>query len=300
MADQRRETVPRGTWDTHLHILDPRAFPYAPNRLYTPAPGRLDELMASTFADCFLVVQASVEDGTTSILTHLRLAAARYPSKTFRAEIEIPATTAYTDLELRDLDDKGVRAIRLHGVLGWGRDEVLQGVQKEFVRLAAYARRTGWFLSSMCALETWVELAPWLVESPDLENVRIIVEHNIRIDPSTDVASNPGLDGLLDLFAQHPTRFFVKICGLNRLEARTDVPGRMSAIPAPILSIVERLPDQVLWGSDWPHTNFESKTLAPVANKNVNLENELALLKLALPPSSLQKLLVDNAERLFR
>lgn len=300
MPDQRQEIVPKGTWDTHLHILDPQAFPFSSNRFYTPAPATLDELMTSTFAHCFLIVQASVESGTRGILSHLRRASVEFPSKTFRAEIEIPPATTYTHLELKEMNDVGVRAIRLHGVLGWDRNNVLVGIQKEFIRLASYSRRTGWFLSSMCPLETWVELAPWLVKSPELRNVRIIIEHNIRIDPSRDVTNNPGLDGLLDLLAQHPTRFFVKICGLNRLESKEDIPGRMAAIPLPILGIIERLPNQVIWGSDWPHTNFESKTSELVANKKVDLKNELSLLKLTLSSSALQKLLVDNAEKLFR
>lgn len=299
MSNGQVKIVPTGTWDTHLHVLDPEAFPYSPNRLYTPAPASLEELIAATCADCFLVVQASVEDGTDAILHHLQTARARFPTKKFRAEIEIPLGKSYSDRELAQMNDLGVRAIRLHGVLGSDGNNVAFRIQRELIRLAAYARRVGWCLSCMCELETWNDLVPWLLSSPDVQDVKIVAEHNARIDPSRNGTEYPELDRFLALVAQEPDRFFVKICGLNRLETKEDIPGRIAEIPSPILTLIKALPDQVFWGSDWPHTQFEKGSMDPVPNKTVDLKNELNLLNQALTPEIIEKLFVSNAERLF-
>ena len=248
MSDRRLQIVPVGTWDTHLHLLEPETFPYKSNRLYTPVGAGLSELMSSTVADRFLVVQASVEDGTGGILSHLQQAREQYPDKVFRAEIEIPPEQTYTDDELKHLNEIGVRAIRLHGVLGWDPQDVTQGIKHEFSRLATYAKRSGWFLSSMCSLKTWNELSEWLATCPEVQAVKIIIEHSARIDPSRNGADYPELDSLLKFLAQYPNKFFVKICGLNRLESGSDIAGKSSRVPSPIIAMIRALPNQVMWG----------------------------------------------------
>jgi predicted TIM-barrel fold metal-dependent hydrolase len=298
MNGQSSSIVPKGTWDTHLHVLDPETFPYKADRTYTPAAAGLEDLMTSTLADCFLIVQASVENGMEATLQHLQKASKRYPDKVFRAEIEIPKGATFMDEEFKHMSDLGVRAVRLHGEIGMSGD-ILDGVKGEFRRLASYTRAAGWYISAMCPLNIWNDIGEWLVTSPEMQDVRIIVEHNGRIDPARDVANYPELDTLLDLLSRHQSKFAVKICGINRLESSSDTPGRIAKIPAAVLAITQGVPDLVVWGSDWPHTDYKIHGTQFAPNKVVDLSNEVRLLTEALTPELCSKLFRDNAARLF-
>ena len=59
-----------------------------------------------------------------------------------------------------------------------------------------------------------------------------------------------------------------------------------------IRPVVERYPDRVLWGTDWPHPNMEHRI--PDDGTLVDVIPRIA------PTEELQrKLLVDNPERLY-
>ncbi|OJJ58396.1 hypothetical protein ASPSYDRAFT_46414 [Aspergillus sydowii CBS 593.65] len=66
-------SINSGIWDTHVHVLNPVQFPFKSSRTYTPELASLDQLISSSPATNFLVVQASVEDGPDAILHHLDL-----------------------------------------------------------------------------------------------------------------------------------------------------------------------------------------------------------------------------------
>src|SRR5688572_33349306 len=55
--------VPRGACDSHVHIFDPKRFPYAAKRVYTPPDALVEDLLALQKAlrmDRVVVVQPSV------------------------------------------------------------------------------------------------------------------------------------------------------------------------------------------------------------------------------------------------
>ena len=56
--------------------------------------------------------------------------------------------------------------------------------------------------------------------------------------------------------------------------------------------VVDRFPDRVLWGTDWPHPNMKSHM-----PDDGNLVDFIA--RLAPSPEAQQKLLVDNPMRLY-
>ena len=159
-------SINSGIWDTHVHVLNPVQFPFKSSRTYTPEVASLDQLISSSPATNFLLVQASVEDGPDAILHHLDLARRTYPDREFRAEIEVGDDDddfdGDDDQKLKDLHSRGVRALRLHGVVGISTsttvDDPTSYIQSRFKRLAKIAARTGWYISAMCPLTTWLAL----------------------------------------------------------------------------------------------------------------------------------------------
>jgi 2-pyrone-4,6-dicarboxylate lactonase len=57
-------------------------------------------------------------------------------------------------------------------------------------------------------------------------------------------------------------------------------------------TVVERFPDRVLWGTDWPHPNMKKE--APDDGVLVDY-----IPKIAPSPAEQQSLLVDNPTRLY-
>ncbi|KAK4502110.1 hypothetical protein PRZ48_005533 [Zasmidium cellare] len=244
------EFAPDGAWDTHLHILEPRRFPYKADRRYTPAPATVDDLLRSTPATNFLVVQASVENGREGLKYQLRRRG-DIPGRIFRGEIEIEPDEQLSDSELHELHDLGVRAIRLHLGIRPNAQNGPEKVKAEIIRLARYSKSMNWIISTMCPLSSWLAIGDWLISSPEAQSVKVIMEHTAFIDTMRDSTSYPELDALLRLLKQGQ-QLFVKICGINR--ASTE---ELNSIPPGVLTVIEAIPHRVFWGSDWPHTSSE-------------------------------------------
>ncbi|KAF2099078.1 hypothetical protein NA57DRAFT_76312 [Rhizodiscina lignyota] len=292
--------LPSGIWDCHFHIMDPDTFPYGAHRSYTPAGATMEMLRESTPAQNFLLVQASVEDGEAGILHHLERAKTEWPNSIWRAEIEVPKDRDFSKEDLEKMHELGVRVVRLHGEIGNTGSDPNQYIKEEFVRLAKVCRETGWIISSMSPLTAWIEVIPWLVTDPQFMGIRFIIEHSARADPKRDVHDYPELDKFLQLALANKDRIYVKVCGINRRELPSDPPGKMKALPQADIKIATTLPDNVIWGSDWPHTNSHGQPREEwTPNKAVDLHNELNLLQQALPEDLLDRLLVGNAAKLF-
>lgn len=291
------------TWDCHLHIFDPEQFPYKPGRTYTPTAATLESLLSTSPAKNFLVVQASVEDGPTAVLSHLRRARREHPDRTFRAEADLDPDGEYDDQTLRDMQDAGVRALRLHGEIGVSVADRTDHIRSLFEKFAKIARRAGgWYISAMCPLDVWVQLGPWLTTCPELDGISVIIEHNGRPDPTRDLAQYPEFERFLQLVENNPGKLFVKLCGINRLDIITPSPdGRMEKLPACVVAIAERVPDSIIWGSDWPHVRYEAGNASgkPVPGKTVDLRHELDLLRSAVSRETWTKMMVATPKRLF-
>ena len=85
-------------------------------------------------------------------------------------------------------------------------------------------------------------------------------------------------------------RYWTKISGADR---NTRV-GRPYADTAPYMrAIVQAAPDQVVWGSDWPHVGHIAETMP-------DLGDLLRLLHECVPDEAIRrKILIDNPTRLY-
>lgn len=258
-------------------------------------------MQKETVAGNFLVVQASVEDGEMGVLKHLERVKTEYPDSVWRAEIEVPKDRDFSTDEINRMKELGVRCVRLHGEIGNQAADPEAYIREEFSRLAKVSHKSGWIISTMCLLSSWNQLVPWLMGSDEFSGITFIIEHNARFDPSRDATQYPELDNLIKLLQQHKDRFYVKLCGINRMETEKDTPGRMEALPPAVLALAEQLPDNVIWGSDWPHVRHKGVARTEISTgKKVDLDNEMNLLHKALPKERFDKLMMHNPAKLFK
>src|SRR4051812_28121284 len=106
--------LPAGTVDAHCHVLGPGdAFPYAPERKYTPCDAGKDQLFAlrdHLGVSRNVIVQATCHGADNrAMVDAVRSAAGRARGvATVRPDV--------TDAELRELDEAGVRGVRFNFV----------------------------------------------------------------------------------------------------------------------------------------------------------------------------------------
>jgi len=114
-----------------------------------------------------------------------------------------------------------------------------------------------------------------------------VVDHMGRPDVAKGV-DHPGFQAFLDLMADSET-IWSKVTCPERLSVQG--PPYDDVVPF-CAAIVERFPDRVLWGTDWPHPNMTT-----------HMPDDGALVdfipRFATTPERQRKLLVDNPMRLY-
>ena len=148
--------------------------------------------------------------------------------------------------------------------------------------LGARLAPLGWHLQIHGEPSLLVELGPMLRRSP----VPVVIDHIGRVDASLGMAQ-PHFRALLGLMEDE--RFWVKVSGCERI-TRQPWPYE-DALPFARM-LVERFPERVVWGLDWPHPNFTG----PVPD---DAQLVALLPRIAPDAAALQRLLVDNPARLY-
>jgi 2-pyrone-4,6-dicarboxylate lactonase len=105
--------------------------------------------------------------------------------------------------------------------------------------------------------------------------------------PARDGPEQPGFQEFLKLVGDGSARCWVKLTGIYRFSNQPDF-----ADVKPIAqALMERVPDQLIWGSDFPHLSFHDRV------GTIQLYN---LLGEWAPDSGMRKrILTDNPARLF-
>lgn len=112
--------------------------------------------------------------------------------------------------------------------------------------------------------------------------------------------SQPGFQSLLSLAKQN--RAFVKISGLYRMS--NDTSSTYSDLQPIIETFAREIGEQVIWGSDWPHTGdgharFEGKLNVKEPFKTIDNAAVLGRLHEWMEHDVYLKMLVDNPRRLY-
>lgn len=229
-----RVALPAGSCDTHIHVIGPADhYPLDARRNYTPVACSLAEyraVMAACGIARAVLVQPSVYGTDNSQL----LDALREGGDAFRGVV-VP-TADVSDAELEAMHALGVRGIRLNLV-----NPQVVGVD-EVVALCERVAERGWHLQVQIR---WSDAAQATLASVAAKvGLPLVIDHMGR-PPSMQAPR-----ALLDLLASG--RGWVKLSAPYRLSA-ADAPPYADVLPL-VQALVDANPDQVLWASDWPHT----------------------------------------------
>lgn len=268
--------APAGAVDAHCHVFGPgNSFPYAPERKYTPVDAPKEKLFALRDHLGFsknVIVQASCHGKDNSALIDALLAANN------NARGVAVVSPDITDEELADMHQAGVRAVRFNFL----KRLVDPAPKPVYTRMAERVAKLGWHVVVYFEEADRKELEPFLISLP----TTVVIDHMGRPDIKAGIDSR-GFSQFLKLMEND--KFWVKVGCPERLTI--DGPPYNDVAPF-AKKLIEKVPDRVLWGTDWPHPNMKSHL--PDDGELVDRIPVIAPTKIAQ-----QKLLIDNPNLLY-
>jgi 2-pyrone-4,6-dicarboxylate lactonase len=263
--------------DAHNHVFGPEAkFPFAPKRKYTPCDAPKEKLFALHDFLGFekaVIVQATCHDTDNRALVDALV------SSNGKAKGVAFVDEGFTDDQLKELDRTGVRGVRFNFI-----KRLVDSTPKDVMqRIATRVAKLGWHIVVYFEHADLGEMGPFLKSLP----TTLVFDHmacpNVR----------EGLDGKawqnwLNALAENKSWITKVTC-----PERFTVAGPPYDDVVPFArTIVERFPDRVIWGTDWPHPNMPKE--APDDGVLVDMIPKIA------PTAELQrKLLIDNPMELY-
>ncbi|MGY4623560.1 amidohydrolase family protein [Bradyrhizobium sp. USDA 4486] len=228
------------TIDTHAHVFH-RSLKLAPGRRYAPdydAPLALylAQLDRNGMTHGVLVQPSFLGTDNSCLVESLKQAAGRLRG------IAVVDPTVTAD-ELRALDRTGVVGIRLN-LVGQPLPDL---AAVEWKALLANVKAMGWQVEVQRNASDLAVLALQLLD----HGVTVVLDHYALPDPKLGVA-DPGFQSVLKLGAAR--NVWVKISAPYRNGAAGE---DFAKAAYPLLRDAYGV-DRLLWGSDWPHTQFEA------------------------------------------
>ncbi|MBB4508498.1 amidohydrolase family protein [Rhizobium leguminosarum] len=270
--------APPGAVDAHCHVFGPGdVFPYAPERKYTPCDAGKEQLFSLRDFLGFernVIVQATCHGADNRALVDALHAAGD------RARGIATVRDTVTNGELAELHDAGVRGVRFN-----------------FVRRLVDPKPDAYYRAIIDRIAPLGWQVVIYFEAADLEErwdfftslpTTVVVDHMGRPDVSQPV-DGPQFGRFIRFMTEHEN-VVSKVSCPERL-SRSGPPNYDDVVPF-ARTLVERFPERVLWGTDWPHPNM--KDHMPDDGALVDIIPRIA------PSEELQrKLLVDNPMRLY-
>lgn len=269
---------PPGAVDTHCHVFGPAdKFPYHPSRKYTPCDAPKEKLFALRDFLGFernVIVQATCHGADNSCLVD----ALRSANGRARGVATVRDTVG--DAELEEMHDAGVRGVRFNFV----RRLVDPKPDAYYHRIIERIATLGWQVVLYFEAADLAERWDFFTSLP----TTVVVDHMGRPDVTQSV-DGPDFQRFVRLMDEH-----------ENVWSKVTCPERLSKIGPPSYSdvipfarhLVERFPDRVLWGTDWPHPNMT--THMPDDGNLVDF-----IPKIAVTAELQKKLLVDNPLQLY-
>nr|WP_281176374.1 amidohydrolase family protein [Gynuella sunshinyii] len=270
--------VPAGAVDAHCHVFGPAAeFPFAPERKYTPCDASKHQLFALRDFLGFernVIVQATCHGKNNDALVD----ALKASNGKARGVASVGADISIEELQI--MHDAGVRGVRFNFV-----KRLVDNTPREvFFNIAEKIKPLGWHIVVYFEAPDFEDLKPFLLEL----GTTIVVDHMGRPDIALGV-DHPQFQSFVDFMAENE-QIWSKVSCPERLSL-SGPDGYDDVVPFSKL-LVEKFPDRVLWGTDWPHPNMTSHM--PDDGMLVNF-----IPKIATTETLQQALLVDNPMRLY-
>ncbi len=270
-------TPPSGAVDAHVHVFGPEArFPFSPKAKYLPQDATPEMLFALRDSLGFarnVIVQASCH-GTDNAATIDGIARSNGTARGVAV-----VDPAISDAELARLHAGGIRGVRFNFL----KRLVDHAPKDAFLALAQRIAPLGWHVVVYFEADLLTELTSFLAAIPTI----VVVDHLGR----PDIGQGPGgadISAFVALLDAQP-HLWAKVSGADRLSVTGAPYDDFVAVVRPV---VERFPDRVLWGTDWPHPNMET-----------NIPDDGALVdvvpRIAVGADLQHRLLVANPDRLY-
>lgn len=268
---------PADAVDAHCHVFGPAAvFPFAPERKYTPVDAPKERLFALRDHLGFsrnVIVQATCHGRDNSALCD----ALRASGGLARGIAIVGPEVSEGDLDA--LHEAGVRGVRFNFV-----KRLVDATPREvFEAIAARVVARGWHIVVYFEGQDLDDLAPFLASLPGT----VVIDHMGRPEIGDGVEAT-GFQRFLAFMADNP-QMVVKVSCPERLTVAG--PPYDDVVPF-ARTLVERFPDRVLWGTDWPHPNMVSH----MPDDGVLTD---MIPRIAPTPSLQRALLVYNPMRLY-
>lgn len=268
--------------DAHFHVIgDPTVFPPDPERSYTPSPAPLVRWRA-TLAPLGVTRGVVVQPSFYGTDNRALLAALAEGGSALRGVAAVRADV--TDQELDRLVAAGVRAVRLAHFAAHD-PQAMRGFVRfdAFESLAPRLRHRDMHVE----LLTDSRLLPALEDRLRRARLTIVIDHMGRT-PARLGTAHAGVQWLRRALADGLV--WVKLSGAANLSAAA--PEYEDMRPLHEL-LVAANPEQVVWGSDWPHTKARA-----VATDTVGLLQKCV--RWTPDARTRDRVLRDNARRLYR
>jgi predicted TIM-barrel fold metal-dependent hydrolase len=282
--------VPPGACDTHTHIFgDPRRFPFATPRQYTPETASVAEMRAlhrALHTERVVIVNPSVY-GTDNSCT---LDAIKQLGPSARGIAVIDEKTA--DSALDEMVRGGIRGIRINLETSGVSDPAIS--RQRFAAAIERVKNRKWHIQMYTRLSVIESLKDQVAASP----VPVVFDHFGGMQASLGLAQ-PGFPTLVNLV--RTGKAYVKISGAYR--SSTKAPDYPDVAPF-AKALIAANPQRIVWGSDWPHPDSSQvpgrkvTDLAPLSQIDDGaLLNQLPVWA---PDAATRKMiLVENPARLY-
>ena len=275
--------APPNACDAHFHVFGPAdKYAYGSDIRYKP-PYEPIELYLELARRIGFVRYVFVQPSAYGFDNSCMLDSMRQLDPAIRRGIVDLDETNTSDGELADLNAVGIRGIRVNiSPIRKPEAGLTASMLPRIARLAGICRELGWHLDFLTPGWLVNELMPTLRELP----VAFSVAH-MGLFPAKDGPEQPGFQEFLKLVGDGSARCWVKLTGIYRFSSTPDF-----ADVKPIAqALMDRVPDQLIWGSDFPHLSFHDRV------GTIQLYN---LLGEWAPDSGMRKrILADNPARLF-
>lgn len=280
--------VPAGACDCHTHIFgDPKQFPFAPQRVYTPPGASIPEMRSlhrALHIDRVVIVHPSVygTDNSCSLDAIKRLGP--------RARGIAVIDDKTSDATLEEMTRGGMRGIRINLETAGQADPA--AARQRFQSAAARAKARNWHVQIYTRLSVIEALKDQVMASP----VPVVFDHFGGAQAALGL-HQPGFDTLLNLVRSG--KAYVKVSAPYR--SSTQAPNFPDVVPF-AKALIAANAERILWGSDWPHpAQIPGRKITEITPlTQVDDGNDLNQFAAWTDNGAQRKIvLVDNPARLF-